>query len=68
MISISPMAAVNAMEKWAVRYNGPGNSEDWPTAIATDKFGNTYVTGLSEGSSTWWDFATVKYDKNGVQQ
>ena len=47
---------------WATRYNGPGNSTDWASALAVDSSGNLCVTG---SSST--DFATVKYDANGNQ-
>ena len=58
----------NGNELWAVYYNGPGNGEDRPVAIAVDRAGYVYVTG-----ETYWnfitrsDYATVKYDANGNQ-
>jgi hypothetical protein len=55
-------------EEWIARYNGAANSEDWPNDLAIDAAGNVYVTGYSQGSGTFLDYATVKYDVSGVQQ
>jgi len=58
----------NGVRQWKRRYNGPGNGNDAAYAIALDGSGNVYVTGKSTGSSTSWDYMTIKYDSNGVRQ
>lgn len=55
----------NGDTAWVRRYNGPGNGEDWATAIAVDGPGNVHVTGFSWGSGTHVDYATIKYFPNG---
>lgn len=58
-------------QEWAMKYNGPGNGEDYPYAIAVDGSGNVYVTGrsfvsnLSKGLVNF-DYATVKYSSGGA--
>ncbi len=50
---------------WVRRYNGPGNGNDQAIAMTTDTSRNVYVTGYSFGSSTGWDYATIKYSPTG---
>lgn len=53
-------------EIWSNMYdNGAGDeSKD----ITLDGYGNVYVTGLSSGESSGYDFATIKYNNSGEQQ
>ena len=50
---------------WVRRYDGLGNGDDGASAIAVDGSGNVYVTGVSVGSETSFDCATIKYYPNG---
>jgi hypothetical protein len=52
--------------EWVKIYNGPANFEDFIKGLAVDKYGDVYVTGSSnEVFNSIWEFATIKYDKNG---
>ena len=50
---------------WVARYDGPARMRDYAHAIASDSFGNVYVTGGSYGGATYFDYATVAYDSAG---
>lgn len=52
-------------EQWFKTYNGTLNSNDFPTFLTLDIYGNAIQTGSSVGSGTSLDFATVKYSPNG---
>src|ERR1041385_2197275 len=59
----------NGNKLWAVKYNNTlANGEDQPVAIAVNDSMNVYVTGLSTGSGTGFDYATVKYDAAGNEK
>ncbi|MEI6945552.1 SBBP repeat-containing protein [Paraflavisolibacter sp. H34] len=53
---------------WREKYNGPANGADRALALAVDAAGNVYVTGTSNDYREQGDYATIKYDKNGLQQ
>jgi uncharacterized delta-60 repeat protein len=60
----------NGTQEWVARCNFQGHQINEPTASFIDAAGNIYVTGYSVNlaSGTGSDFATVKYNLNGVQQ
>jgi len=53
------------VEQWVARYNGTGSSVDNAYALAVDEGGFIYVTGGSSGSSSGFDFLTIKYSSAG---
>ncbi|MCX6638945.1 MAG: SBBP repeat-containing protein [bacterium] len=60
--------SADGVQQWVAWYDGPNHYVDIPQAIALSPTGDIYVTGLSTGSGTSYDFATVKYNAVGVQQ
>jgi hypothetical protein len=46
---------------WLDRYGGRLGGYHWALAIAATPTGDVVVTGESEGSDGWTDFATIKY-------
>lgn len=55
----------NGDTAWVRRYNGSGNGDDWPHAIAVDNIGNSYVTGEIKVTGGKYDYATIKYSSTG---
>lgn len=62
----------NGVQQWVKYYDGNGAADceyyDNAKAIAVDKLGNVYVTGISINGSNNEDYCTIKYNTNGVQQ
>lgn len=53
---------------WMRTYDGTAGTCDQACALAIDDAGNVYVTGKSEASGTSFDFLTIKYNSDGVEQ
>jgi hypothetical protein len=58
----------DGVSAWTNRYNGPGNNDDKPSALAMDRNNNVIVTGYSYSSSNRdsSDFLTIQYSSTGV--
>jgi hypothetical protein len=54
-------------QMWVDNYNGPGNAIDQGLSLVVDKDGFVYVTGVSMGSGTDFDFVTIKYNGLGIE-
>jgi len=53
---------------WAARFNTRENGNDRACALAVDPFGSVFVTGTSHRGYFKSDFATIKYNAEGVEQ
>jgi uncharacterized protein YuzE len=51
---------------WIKTYEGPGNYHDVPTDITYDRYGNVFVTGMSNGAGTATDICTIKFRPDGT--
>lgn len=51
--------------EWARGYDGPDRGADYPYDIIVDAAGNVYVTGVSYGKDSGYDYVTLCYDEWG---
>ena len=58
----------DGVEQWVQRYNSPENGRDAASYIVVDNAGYFYVTGYIMSSVTGSDYATIKYNSDGVEQ
>ena len=59
------------VQQWVSQYGYTPSGQDYANKIAADNYGNIYVTGKSHSSAyaqKSYDYATIKYNPNGVQQ
>jgi uncharacterized delta-60 repeat protein len=52
--------------QWIQKYNGIPTGADYARSLAVDGQGNVYVTGYSSGIGSGYDYATIKYNTEGL--
>lgn len=52
---------------WERIYDGT-HGDDMANDVTVDTLGNIYVTGIVTNSQLNWDYATIKYDRDGTMQ
>ena len=63
LFSASPAQSIPPT--WLSVYDGDGHGVDISSALVTDRAGNVYITGRSDGVSSGQDFVTLKYSRHG---
>lgn len=66
LVLISAFCFPQVTEQWIKRYSGPEYGS-LAQDVTLDASGNVYITGLSAGSGTGYDYATIKYNAAGVE-
>lgn len=59
--------AATGAQRWVKRYNGPGNGQDYASAVTVSPAGRVFVTGTSPGTTSNADYATVAYRATGAR-
>ncbi len=59
---------LSGTELWATAYDGPAHGSDCAYALAVDDSADIIVTGWSQGVSSKYDFATIKYSSDGEEK
>jgi len=54
--------------QWSANFTGETSGGKFPNDIAVDNDGNVYVTGYAHRTASDFDFCTIKYNSDGLQQ
>jgi uncharacterized delta-60 repeat protein len=58
----------SGVEQWSSSFSGPGEHPDATRAVVVDELGNVYITGSTFSETTHYDYLTIQYNSDGVEQ
>ncbi|MDD2889350.1 MAG: hypothetical protein PHE49_01750 [bacterium] len=62
-----PLTLMAQTQDWVRKYNASGDYRDCIYGMATDSYGNVYITGQGFGDKTLCDITTIKYSASGEE-